>query len=113
MQMPPIDNSEPHIIAEVRLLRTDEGGRTTGIIAPQFTCPMEIAGEFLTCRLYLDDVGRIDPGCAATVPVRFLAPELVRDKLHNGLPFKLWEGRFFADGTVVCIRQGTDFGKQS
>jgi hypothetical protein len=101
--MPPIDNTEPHIVAEVRLFRTDEGGRTAGILAPQFTCPMEIAGEFLTCRLDLSDVGRIDPGCVATVPVRFLAPELVRDKLRSGLPFKLWDGRFFAQGIVVGV----------
>jgi hypothetical protein len=99
--MQPIDNTEPHITAEVRLFRTDEGGRAVGILAPHFTCPMEIAGEFLTCRLYLSDVGRMDPGRVATVPIGILAPELARDKLHDGLRFKLWDRRFFAEGTVL------------
>ena len=51
---------------------------------PTVTCPMEIAGELFTCRLYLDEVGRISPGSEATVPMRFLAPELVAGKLEAG-----------------------------
>jgi hypothetical protein len=62
---------------------------------------MEIAGELFTCRLYLTDAGRIDPGSEATVPIRFLAPELVFDKLEPGLSFRLWDGKYFAEGTVL------------
>jgi len=99
--MPAIDVSEPQVIASVRLFRSEDGGRPSAILAPHFTCPMEIAGELFTCRLYLTEVGRIDPGCEATVPIRFLAPELVSDKLEPGLSFKLWDGHYFAEGTVL------------
>src|SRR5215813_3758670 len=98
--MPAIDVSELQVIADVRLFRSEEGGRSSAILAPHFTCPMEIAGELFTCRLYLTEVGRIDPGSEATVPIRFLAPELVSDKLKP-LSFKLWDGHYFAEGTVL------------
>ncbi len=38
-----------------------------------------------------------------TVPVRFLAPELVREKLEAGVRFRLWEGKFIAEGTVLRV----------
>jgi hypothetical protein len=101
--MPQIDANGPHLIAEVRLLKTGEGGRSSPLLPPHFTCPMEIAGELLTCRLYLESVGRADPGSIITVPVRFLAPELVRGKLNPGLHSRLWDGKFFADGTVLRV----------
>jgi hypothetical protein len=65
---------------------------------------MEIAGELFTCRLYLTEVGRIDPGNEAIVPIRFLVPELISDKLESGLLFKLWEGHYFAEGTVLTFK---------
>jgi hypothetical protein len=99
--MPAIDVSEPQVIASVRLFRSEDGGRASAILAPHFTCPMEIAGELFTCRLYLTEVGRIDPGSEATVPIRFLAPELVSDKLEPGLSFRLWDGHYFGEGTVL------------
>lgn len=99
--MPAIDVSEPQVIANIRLYPSEQGGRASAILAPHFTCPMEIAGELFTCRLYLAEAGRIDPGSEATVPIRFLAPELVSDKLEPGLSFRLWDGKYFADGTVL------------
>ena len=99
--MPAIDLGEPQVIANVRLFRWEQGGRLSAILAPHFNCPMEIAGELFTCRLYLTEVGRINPGSEATVPIRFLAPELVSDKLEPGLSFRLWDGDYFADGTVL------------
>lgn len=99
--MPAIDVSEPQVIAKIRLYRSEQGGRASAILAPHFTCPMEIAGELFTCRLYLTEAGRIDPGSEATVPIRFLAPDLVSDKLDPGLLFRLWDGKYFAEGTVL------------
>ena len=96
--MPPIDIQESHVIANVRLYQPENGGRRSPILPPHFTCPIEIDGELFTCRLYLADIGRIDPGGEATVPIRFLAPELVSDKVKLGLAFKLWDGRYFAEG---------------
>ena len=65
---------------------------------------MEIAGEFFTCRLYLDEVGRISRGSEATVPIRFLAPEFVCGKLEAGLAFRQLDGRYFAEGTLIDVR---------
>ena len=105
--MPTIDVNEPHVIAKVRLFRPDQGGRFSAILAPRFTCPMDIAGELFTCRIYLTKVRRIDPGSEAIVPIRFLAPELVLDKLEHGLSFKLWEGHYFAEGIVLTLKFGS------
>jgi hypothetical protein len=53
IKMSQIEVSEPHVIAKVRLFQSEEGGRPSAILAPHFTCPMEVAGELFTCRLYL------------------------------------------------------------
>ncbi len=60
-----------------------------------------IAGELFSGRLYLTEVGRIDLGSAATVPTRFLTPELLSDKLEPGLSFKLWDVHYSAEGTEL------------
>ena len=101
--MAAIDFNEPHAIARVRLFLPEEGGRTSPILAPHFTAPMDIGGELFSCRLYLTEIGRIDPGGEAIVPIRFLAPDLVFEKLRPGVSFRLWDGRCFAAGVVLSL----------
>jgi hypothetical protein len=72
-----------------------------GRLRPPRISDLHIAGELFTCRRCLTEVGRINPGSEATVPIRFLAPELVSDKFEPGLSFRLWDGDYFADGTVL------------
>jgi hypothetical protein len=57
--------------------------------------------QLFICRLYLNEVGGIDPGSEAAVPIRFLAPEFVSNKLEADLVFRLWSGSYFAEGTVL------------
>jgi hypothetical protein len=52
------------------------------------------------CILLLQTVGPLAPGTTATVPIRFLSPDLIKPRLATGVRFKLWEIRDIADGIV-------------
>ncbi|MCK4997903.1 MAG: hypothetical protein KAS23_00155 [Anaerohalosphaera sp.] len=45
----------------------------------------------------------IELGEWVTVPVKFLSPDLIKPRLKVGDKFKLWEGKFIADGEVLNI----------
>ena len=68
----------PDIIATVRFYATEARGRK-GATPPQiFGCPLEFDSEKFDCRLLLQEVGALVPGAAATAPIEFLFPELVK-----------------------------------
>jgi len=91
------------IIATVRLLSTEQGGRKSPIVATEFSCIFEHEGEKNDCRLVLEGKGDVWPGQQITVPIKFLHPELVRPQLRVGDAFDLLEGRLIARGTIDHI----------
>jgi hypothetical protein len=99
---------QPHLIADLKLLTTEEGGRRTVLSADQYGCPFGFEGEYFECRLDLSNVGPIAPGGHAQVPVRFFHPELVVPRLAPGTSFTLWEGKTIGLGTVVEVVDAHD-----
>jgi hypothetical protein len=66
---------EPHILAEVYLLPTTEGGRRMTTPADVFGCPVGIGSEYFDMRMDLTAIGSLSPGDTAQVPIRFLCPD--------------------------------------
>lgn len=94
----------PDIIARVNLADEKSGGRTNTIPAETFGCPFVFEGEAFDCRLLLDQAGiALAAGISATVPIKFLYPELIKPRLRPGSHFKLWEFRDFAEGEVLEV----------
>src|SRR2546423_750063 len=97
---------EPHILADIELLTTDSGGRSTTLSAQSYGCPLGFEGAYFECRLDLSEVGPLDPGDRARVPIRFFHPELILPRLTRGSEFTLWEGKTVGRGTVVELLYG-------
>lgn len=93
--------TQPDVMATVRLLPTEEGGRTSAMPPEVFRCVFEFEGAGFDCALLLTEVGPLAPGEEATVPVAFLFPEYVKDRLQPGSRFRLWEGKHIAEGEIV------------
>jgi len=74
---------KPDILAEIRLFRTEDGGREGPTPPDKFGCVFEINGKYFECRLILNGVGPLSPGRTATVPINFLSPELVKEELKS------------------------------
>jgi hypothetical protein len=81
---------------------TEKGGRKEPTPPGILRCPLEFDGEMFDCGLFLDE-GPLAPGASATVPIKFLFPELIKPRLKVGSRFKLWEMRTIADGVVEQI----------
>ena len=91
------------IIARVRLYETRHGDRQGPTPADRFGCVFEIDGEYFDCRLLLEGVGSLAPGQTATVPIKFLHPDLLAGRLSDSRVFHLWEGKPIAEGEVKQI----------
>lgn len=95
--------TKPDIKVEVHFLSTKEGGRQ-GPTRPDFhRCPLKYQGEFFDCQLMLHDSGPIAPGETRIVPVVFVSPELIKNRLRVGDTFELWEIGKKAEGTILEI----------
>ena len=94
---------QPDLLADVELLTTAAGGRRAPIGVEQYNCPFGFAGEYFECRIDLSDHGTLAPGARARLPVKFLRPDLILDRLAPGAAFVLWEGRDIGKGTVVQV----------
>ena len=70
----------PDIIARLTLYPAEQGGRKSATPSNYLACIFEFEGEYFECRLFLDDVGPLLPGAQATVPIKFLSPELVKER---------------------------------
>jgi hypothetical protein len=95
--------TKPDIMASLRLYTTAEGGRKGPTPPDKLGCPFEFQGELFDCRLLLDETGPLAPGAKATVPILFLRPDLIKDRLQIGSRFTLWEMGTIAEGVVKEI----------
>jgi hypothetical protein len=93
----------PDFVASVRFYPTEEGGRESPTPDRLFRCPLEFEGERFDCGLLLDEVGPLEPGMRASVPVSLRAPQLLKARLRVGSRFTLWEQGTIAEGTVEEI----------
>lgn len=97
----------PDIKANVRFYLTEEGGRSMGFprgCGERCGIPFSFQGELFDCWILLSYMNmNIELGEWVTVPVKFLSPDLIKPRLKVGDKFKLWEGKFIADGEVLNI----------
>jgi hypothetical protein len=91
----------PDVIVNLELYA--EGGRLGSTPANYLGCIFVYEGENFECRLLLEDVGPLVPGGRAKVPVKFLSPELIKNRLHVGDQFRLREAKMIGEGTIESI----------
>jgi len=89
----------PHILAEIRLLKTTEGGREQPTASDFFDC--SVGGEYFEMRMDLRGIGSLSPGSTAKVPIQFLRPEYVLPWLGVGAVFSLREIGTIEDSKVI------------
>jgi hypothetical protein len=80
----------PHILAEIRLLPTEAGGRKGPTPPDVFVCQMG-GGEYFEMRMDLSSIGSLSPGSTARVPIRFSHPEYINFLIQVGTEFALSE----------------------
>lgn len=93
----------PEIFAKVTFFRTEEGGLKRPTPANFFGCPFLMDEQMNDCRLVLTDVGSVNPGRTIEVPIAFLVPKLVVDRLKVGRKFKLWHMGIIAEGEILNV----------
>jgi hypothetical protein len=91
------------IVARVRFYETSEGGRAGPTPSDKFGCLLVVGGSSFDCRLLLSATGAIHPGQSATVPIKLLDPQLVKDLLGVGSRFLLRDGRVIGEGEVQAL----------
>lgn len=79
---------------------TEVGGRATATPVDKFGCLLVFEDELFDCRLYLDDIGSIEPGQSKEVIIGFLSPDLIISRLKLGTLFHLRDGNIIAHGVV-------------
>jgi hypothetical protein len=103
--MPDIMTFTPHILAEVRLLKTAKGGREQPLPSDFFHCQNGVGGEYCEMRLDLHGIDGLSPGSTAQVPIQFLRPEYVLPFLGVGAVFSIREigatGKKIGSGKVL------------
>ena len=90
----------PDILATVRLFRSEDGG-PKNTLRGDLRCPVQLGENYYDCQMQLWEVGPLEPGAEKhEVPICFLCPDLVKDKLSQGVKFQIWDGRIIGEGTV-------------
>lgn len=89
-------------IIKVRFRTTEQGGRKGNIMSNSYSCPMFINNEAYDCRLFFEN-NITELGKTYLVPIKFLNPNLVMDKLSLGKKVILWEGKDVADAIIEEI----------
>ena len=93
----------PDAVLDLELLPTEHGGRSLPTPDTFLGCPFVFEGELFDCRLDFSDIGPLNPGARARVPVVFLSPALIVPRLRRGSSFTIWEGRPIGQGAVVEV----------
>lgn len=97
-------NINPDIIAEIRVYLASNGGHEIRF-APewQVRLPLEIDGQHFDCALLFEEHAVLLPGHALTVGIKFLYPEYVKEHVGVSKSFRLWDGKYFAEGKIVQV----------
>ena len=96
-----MDQIKEEILVKVRFLNTDEGGRKGPILVELYKCMFGLGEELFDCGLDLSNTGPIELGQKVIVPIKFLCPELVKDRLKPGDKFYLREMDKVAEGEII------------
>ena len=108
-----------HITARIRLLTTEEGGRTA-CVHSGYRPNMRFGDLYTDGALTLLDRQQASPGDECDVRVTFVNPAYVQEHLRVGARFEITEGsRKVGEGTILAIPRagqnkegGPEEGKQ-
>lgn len=93
----------PHILAEISLLTTEEGGLKGPFLFPVIKLLTRIGDSYHDCGIDFSESIPLYPGGSAIAPVEFLCPDLVMPKLKVGDTFDLWHGRVVGHARVLQL----------
>lgn len=93
----------PHILAQVRLLPTEAGGRNGPTPPDVFVCRMGSGGDYFEMLMDLSGIGSLFPGSTAQVPIRFSHPEYINPLIQVGAVFSLNEVGKIGGGKVLKV----------
>jgi hypothetical protein len=91
------------VVAELRFLRSDEGGLEHPTPNTFLACSMLVQNQCYDCRVLLHSIGSVEPGSTIVAPMKFLDWENVGKWVRRGDRFSLWAGKVIAAGTVLEI----------
>jgi len=92
---------KPDVIVKLKLY--PEGGRKNPTPPDHLSCILEYEKENFECRLLLEEVGSLSPGALTRVPLKFLRPDLIKERLHIGDRFRLREAKYIGEGIFEQI----------
>jgi translation elongation factor EF-Tu-like GTPase len=106
------DPQPPVVVrAILRLLRTEEGGRRTGVRSgyrPNHNFGGPDDPEFYIGQIDFESGDIIEPGDSRKVVVRFISGPGLREKLQVGRSWRIQEGyRLVGEATVLEVRHET------
>jgi hypothetical protein len=95
-------------VVRVHLRARDAGGRTSAIPNTMYRCPVffdEQREQANDCVFFFNQTEEVAApgGPGVQVPVNFLVPELVAEKLKVGARFTLWEGRDIGEAEILSV----------
>lgn len=93
---------KPDAYLEVKFSTTVQGGRKGAVEGEYFGCLLLVEGDYFDCRLILNG-RRLELGQIHQVPIVFLRPDLVMQKLSDGGKVTLWEGKEIGVGQVIRL----------
>lgn len=98
-----MEETQPDVLAKLRFLSTKEGGRETPTPPDRLHCIFEYEDEGFDCILLLTELGALSPGQGGTVPIVFLYPQYIKDRLELGAKFLLRDYRVIGAGEVCEV----------
>ena len=93
---------QPDILAKIKFYTTAEGGRESPIIRT-IGYLFKFENELFDCRLIILEGIIILPGETKNVPIKFLCPNLIKNRLTYGSQFHLKGFKTIAEGTVIKV----------
>ena len=94
---------KPDIIANLRFLRAEEGGRSALPPSSEFPCVFEVDGVNFDCRVLLGDETKASASGSIPTPIAFLSPENALPRVDEGTSFRLRDYRVIAEGVVAMV----------
>lgn len=90
------------IIAQIKLLATENGGRKNQLPSGIFKCIFVFQEENFDCGI-LTGQEQIRPGDQTKISIKFLFPEYLKSRLKIGSKFYLREMNTIGEGEVIEI----------
>ncbi|MES2803916.1 MAG: hypothetical protein V4654_15595 [Bdellovibrionota bacterium] len=99
-----MNENKHHILADIVLYSSENGGRKGPTPTKSFGCPLQILDKLFDCRFILENLGSLFPGDEKhRIPVIFLSPGEALNFFGLGSKFKIWELGIIGEGRVVEV----------